>query len=406
MIRENNSFTLVELLVVIGILAVLTTAVIIVLNPTEFLSQSRDSRRMNDLSLLNNSLQNLEAIDPTISFGTPLTVYVSIPDDASSTCGTLGLPNLPSGYTYNCVSTANLTKTNGTGWVPVNFTTQAVIQLSALAIDPTNTASTGNYYTYTPGGSWELTTALESNKFKLGGSNDKASTDGGQFTGLFETGTNKTLTPIDYGDTSLIAHYKFENNIIDYSGNNNTGTWGGTGTHYVAGKVGSYAGQFNSGNGDYISTGSNDFATMRNATISFWVNGTTQYYRVLFSNLARYSGGYAFGISADPNKVYFANGNSVDYITTTTLSNVLDNTWHFITGVVNTSSGKTLIYADGQLSNSVDSGTVSNGRSNFMIANDYTLYSGNFPTGLIDDFRVYNRAFSASEILALYNATK
>jgi len=145
---------------------------------------------MNDLSLLNNSLQNLEAIDPTISFGTSLTVYISIPDDASSTCGTLGLPNLSSGYTYNCVSTANLTKTDGTGWVPVNFTTQSIVQLSALPIDPTNTPTDGLYYTYTPGGSWHLRSILESSKYQ-----SKALNDGGTSDNAFETGTNMALAP-------------------------------------------------------------------------------------------------------------------------------------------------------------------------------------------------------------------
>ncbi|MFA7201381.1 MAG: type II secretion system protein, partial [Candidatus Paceibacterota bacterium] len=43
-----RSFTLIELLIVIGILAILTAAVVIVLNPTELLKQGRDSTRMTD----------------------------------------------------------------------------------------------------------------------------------------------------------------------------------------------------------------------------------------------------------------------------------------------------------------------------------------------------------------------
>jgi prepilin-type N-terminal cleavage/methylation domain-containing protein len=35
-LKKQNSFTLVELLIVIGILAILTAAVVIVLNPAEF----------------------------------------------------------------------------------------------------------------------------------------------------------------------------------------------------------------------------------------------------------------------------------------------------------------------------------------------------------------------------------
>ncbi|MFA7202011.1 MAG: type II secretion system protein, partial [Candidatus Paceibacterota bacterium] len=50
--RQVSSFTLIELLIVIGILAILTAAVVIVLNPTELLKQGRDSTRMTDLASL------------------------------------------------------------------------------------------------------------------------------------------------------------------------------------------------------------------------------------------------------------------------------------------------------------------------------------------------------------------
>jgi len=145
---------------------------------------------------------------------------------------------------------------------------------------------------------------------------------------------------------------------------------------------------------------------MRNATISFWIKGSPQNWKVILTNVSRISGGYSFGIGADPNKVYFSSGNSVDYVTTVGTAVSLDGTWHFITGVVDISSGKSSIYCDGQFSSSVDSGTVGNGRSAVTIGNDYTYYYGNFPNIDVDDIRFYGRAFSASEVLGLYNATK
>ena len=102
-LQSNTSFTLIELLVVIGILAILTAAVIIILNPAEYLKQTRDVTRMNDLTSINQALSVLESQGIT-NFGLANTVYVSIPD-TTSTCANLGLPTLPSNYSYHCVST-------------------------------------------------------------------------------------------------------------------------------------------------------------------------------------------------------------------------------------------------------------------------------------------------------------
>ncbi|HEY4525527.1 MAG TPA: prepilin-type N-terminal cleavage/methylation domain-containing protein, partial [Candidatus Paceibacterota bacterium] len=52
-VAHRKSFTLIELLIVIAIVAILSTVVIITLNPAELLRQSRDSVRLSDLSLMN-----------------------------------------------------------------------------------------------------------------------------------------------------------------------------------------------------------------------------------------------------------------------------------------------------------------------------------------------------------------
>jgi uncharacterized protein (TIGR02145 family) len=191
----NKSFTLVELLIVIGILAVLSAAIVVVLNPAELLKQARDSKRLQDLASIEGSINISQAIYPGIDLGTASTVYISI-SDTTSTCANLGLPDLPSGWTYNCVTSANLINTDGTGWVPVNFQDTnlvGVIQLVALPIDPTNTTSTGLYYTYTKG-SYELTTLLESSKYQI----QVAAKDGGLLNTVLEkrsSGLSYSLTP-------------------------------------------------------------------------------------------------------------------------------------------------------------------------------------------------------------------
>ncbi len=53
---KKKSFTLVELMIVIAILAILSAIVIFTLNPAEMFKKNRDSRRMADLQTLNKAL--------------------------------------------------------------------------------------------------------------------------------------------------------------------------------------------------------------------------------------------------------------------------------------------------------------------------------------------------------------
>jgi prepilin-type N-terminal cleavage/methylation domain-containing protein len=188
--RNRKSFTLIELLVVLALVAILSVVVVMTLNPAELLKQARDSNRLSDLATINTSL-NLFSTDLTNGFmGTSSIVYVSIPDNASSTCGSLGLPTLPAGWNYNCVTSQNLRNTDGTGWIPVNF--QRIYSntpISQLPIDPVNTTSTNSYYTYIAGGSWKLTAvSLESSKYQA-----NTITDGGIAGSSFEMGNNFNL---------------------------------------------------------------------------------------------------------------------------------------------------------------------------------------------------------------------
>jgi type II secretory pathway pseudopilin PulG len=187
--RAKDSFTLVELLVVIGILAILTAAVVIVLNPAELLKQSRDSKRTTDLASLNNAIKLLLTQNPDVSLGLASTVYVSLPA-ANSDCSDIlsTLPPIPSGWQYRCVTSTNSQKTDGTGWIPVSFAAGGgIASLAALPVDPQNTSQ--NYYSYIPGGSWELMATFESKKYQ-----PKAQNDGGTQPGAIEVGTNLSLS--------------------------------------------------------------------------------------------------------------------------------------------------------------------------------------------------------------------
>lgn len=188
--KYKKGFTLIELLITIAILATLSTVTVIIINPTEFIKAGRDATRLSDLSALHNSLSMLLADNFDTDFGDANNIYISIPD-TSETCANLSLPTLPDGYFYHCVSTTTLRNVDGSGWVPVDLTTfSAGAPISVLPIDPINTTSTSEYYTYIPGGSWELTAFFESTKHLINGS-----LDGGDSI-AFEIGNDLNLSPM------------------------------------------------------------------------------------------------------------------------------------------------------------------------------------------------------------------
>ena len=189
----KSAFTLVELLVALGIVAVLSTVVIVTLNPAELMKQARDSNRISDLNTFNTTLGIYAADVVDATTGTSSIVYVSLPD-SSPTCANLGLPTLSGGWTYSCATIENYKKIDGTGWIPVNLSRISFeTPLSQLPIDPKSSTSTGLYYTFVTAGSWwEFTSILESEKY-----GPRMVLDGGASENAFEHGTDLTLTPTE-----------------------------------------------------------------------------------------------------------------------------------------------------------------------------------------------------------------
>jgi len=179
-----------ELLIVIGVLAVLTTAATLVLNPAELLKQARDSTRISDLSTLNEALSLY-------------VTNVSSPDlDAAiSSCSNKCFTNA-SDITANCggrhaaarLSTTDADRTiDGTGWIPVVFSNiPGGSPLSVLPIDPTNDAT--YFYSYAcdnTNTTFELDTVFESTKYLT--TEDYDNKDGGSSATIYELGTDPGL---------------------------------------------------------------------------------------------------------------------------------------------------------------------------------------------------------------------
>jgi type II secretory pathway pseudopilin PulG len=403
-LSDTKSFTLVELLVAIGILAILTAAVVIVLNPAELLKQSRDSKRTTDLANLNNAVKLLLTQNPDVSLGSASTVYVSLAD-SSSTCGSYSLPPLPAGWKYQCATQANYQKADGSGWVPVNFAAAgSIASLSALPVDPQNSAPSGLYYTYVPGGSWALTALMESEK-----GSKAAIEDGGMLPGVLERGTDISLTP-SLRDRGLIGYWSLDEGTgataYDVSGNGNAGAlisspaWQGEGSCKRGGCL-----SFD-GVDDFVRVQPSPIFNFSNFTISAWVKPaafTSSYRSGIVSR--RPGSGWNFDISGaiegdGQGKAELMEAGGAKIAGGTVMQ---AGQWYY--AAVAVSGNSVRVYVNGVLDGS---GTLAwtNGANDIIYIGGVQASSGYYLNGLMDDVRVYNRALSDAEIQSIYNATK
>lgn len=184
---NRKGFTLVELLIVVGVLVVLLTAVVLLLNPVEFTAQGKDLKRISDLKNMDTAITLLKhSFDESLIDNAQLDrVYISLPDtngNINDDCK-LDYPSLPAlsgSWQYRCNAIASdLKNINSTGWIPINLAGISTNPLSILPIDPVNDVN--NYYTYTKDGA--LAAKLTSDKYIT----EVALNDGGNESSFFET---------------------------------------------------------------------------------------------------------------------------------------------------------------------------------------------------------------------------
>lgn len=226
--NKAKGFTLLELLIVIAILAILSVTLVLVLNPAESLRKSRDTQRMSDLLTLKTALGLYMTTISTPDLDAAATVCLnngastaqiaySVPSAANVACATPPTPGADAAGIFAAdwcyhVTSAAYTLTDGTGWLPVKLSDiVGGSPISNLPIDPTNTAatatpsSTATYvYRYAcqntgnstkPSSVFEVNAVLESDAYKVGGTDDRSAKDGGDNADMYEVGTSLKLLP-------------------------------------------------------------------------------------------------------------------------------------------------------------------------------------------------------------------
>ncbi len=215
----NKGFTLIELLIVVAILAILSTATVLILNPAQILQESRDTQRINDLSTLSSAISLMQATSTCSSLGGQTGTACPTTADATFTCGT-NFGSSSSALTsaaltgnallrFFTVATSVPTGRNGVrtigglGWMAADLSLiSGSSPIAVLPQDPINditssvtATSTGLNYQYScsTAGKYELDAKMESAKYKNGGSADKESTDGGDNANVYEVGSSLTL---------------------------------------------------------------------------------------------------------------------------------------------------------------------------------------------------------------------
>jgi surface protein/predicted outer membrane repeat protein len=211
---------------------------------------------------------------------------------------------------------------------------------------------------------------------------------------------------------NLVAYYTFENNASDISNNGYDATVNGIEYNTTSGKFGTAISFKNEGDVATISNinGSTPIPSGdENRTITFWANP---------SNITDY--GYMFGYGASADKQRFTvmhreanlhnsslgfSGYSAEVVTSTSM---VANTWQHV--AVTYDGNNITLYLNGTAINTTSVGVLNtNNTQPFNIGTSHTggeTTGSNIYEGLLDDFRIYNKALSPDDIATIYNHNK
>lgn len=412
-LKRNNSFTLIELLISIGIIGVLVGVTVVAINPAEILSRGRDSRREGDLNTIYLALQMANNKDLNMGVCDGTKVYTSLPSS-----DTLSNDNLPNGMSWVQVSDDNMRKTNGNGWIPINFDVLGgTISLPSLPVDPKNNSSDNLFYTYTCNSSnqYVLTAWLESKHNNLCDLDSASGKDGGLNPYLYEIGSNLSinpLKPIDFWalDEGVGEKINGSNGNNGELNNNPTWTSGKCGNAISVGCGGTVQSYAN------IPDINNVLDGMPQLSVEAWVypTGSNSNFDGIVSKYHDQGNGISYYFKRDGATLTWAI--KTDDVTEINVPDIFfDNHWYYIVGTYDGANMR--MYVNGEQVGIIPKIGIVND-TNADIAIGRLVYSDNSNygncnkngvrgfVGKIEDVSIYDRALSSAEVYRQYRLSQ
>ncbi len=373
--HKNDSFTLIETLIVAAIIIIMTTGAVLEMS-------SFKNRKTLDLDAqqIATALSNAQSKAIQQEGGTAWGVRF--------TNGTVDSYQVFQGLSY---STSSVVDSEQLG-LSDSFTNPA----SGMNLDVIFNQRTG-----TPVGGSAFVIVIKQNS-----SNNLYS--------IFVSSAGKVSTNFE---TGLVGYWPMDEGsggtTYDASGNNNNGTItiGSGGTQTTVTQAWANASPSRVGDGlnfdgtdDYADAG-NKFSLNigDNMTVFFWINApiNNSYQRAISKN-NQGSQGWEIQNSPSSANVALRLDTSAGLNQCFYINNVIDSTWHNIAFTI--SGGLVNIYVDGAIKSNV-AYSVGNGLGNSTDLVMAAAYNYSLPFNeKLNDVRIYNRALSATEIMNLYNS--
>lgn len=422
-------------MIAVGIIVVISAVVVFTLNPSTLLANFRDSKRSKDVISAHKAINFIEGWDvDSLSYGDPTKVYISIPSDFSD-CSDIvdDLPDLNDGFNYACSNESNYTKTDGNGWLPIDFELENTsYYLTSLPIDPIN--DTNHFYSYFASDGYEIMSILEN-------STDETTVSESERNDIFLLGSpnrqshipiilssSETSLPEDLD--SLVMHWLFDGegtDVPDHSGNGNKGTLKRVGQReqLASGKYVAYyrlesdydriRGYYNDGE-DWVQN--YDMSSWDEVTLISWARINSEggsFDQVIFGELNRYGPEGFINLhrisgSSTSLRLRYTKGTSsnYEYEVTENFFNDFDDQWLHIAITIDFVSAEYKTYRNGVLfSEHTLTTPVRPANTKKCIGCEHITSSvRTLKDGYMGEFQLHNGLVSEESLLEHYNETK